>query len=70
MKVDVNSFERLLPYTVLDIKHTLFADYFVSKIFYLNIFYFKVNFTIIFGIKQLNKLWKKTFKSVMYIVYL
>ena len=66
----VNSFECLLPWTVLDIKH-FFAVYFVNKIFYSNIFHFEINFTIIwlphnifiilFGIKQLNKLWKKTF---------
>ena len=43
VKVDVKSFECLLPFAVLDIKHTLFTDYFVSKIFYLNIFYFNIN---------------------------
>ena len=43
----------------------LFAVYFVEKIFYSNIFYFKYNcqiilFVIRFDIKQLQKLWKKT----------
>ena len=35
----------LLPYIILDIKD-FFAVYFVSQIFYLNIFYFEINFTI------------------------
>ena len=53
----------------------LFAVYFVKKIFFLqHILYFETNFSItwlpyniciiVFGIKQLNKLWKKTFLTI------
>ena len=52
----------------------LFTVNFVKKIFFSNKFYFKINFNIIwrpynifiivFGIQQLNKLWKKTFKTI------
>ena len=57
----VNSFECLLPYIILDIKD--FLQVISLKIS--NIFYSEINFTIIgiifFSIKQLKKLWKKTF---------
>ena len=52
----------------------LLAVYFVQKSFAQDIFYFEINFTmtwllynifiIVFGIKQLNKLWKKTFWTI------
>ena len=66
----VNSVECRLPCTVSDIKGCL-QFYLFKKIFCSSIFYFEINFTmiwllynifiIVFDIKQLNKLWKKTF---------
>ena len=64
----VNSFDCLLTYTVLDIKGCLLQIISFKTIFCSTIFYFEVNFTTIYElnnlcicIKQLNKLWKKTF---------
>ena len=53
----------------------LFPFYFEKQILYSNIFYFEINFTltcnifsVLFSIKELNKLWKKTFR-IIYHVY-
>ena len=65
----VNSFECLPQYAVLDIKEIFLYFISLKKIFYTNIFYVEINFTIqyffiLFRIKQLNKLWKKTFITI------
>jgi len=66
-----NSFECLLPYTVLYNKDVYFVKKFFARIY---MFYFDFKFTILwmpynsfiilFDIKQFNKLWKKTFKTI------
>ena len=68
----VNSFECLLPYQLLYFKD--FFQFILQKIFYSILFCFEINFIIIilpndvliilFGVKELNKLWKKTFKTI------
>ena len=68
----VNSFQCLLPWHCTNcLLLQTFAVQFVKKIFYSKIYLFEINFTkilllykfliIIFGVKQLYKLWKKTF---------
>ena len=69
----VNSFECLLTYTLLDIKDfsqfISLKDSFSQICFTLksNLLFYECHiifFNILFGIKQFNKLWKKTFKTI------
>ena len=58
----VNSFECLLPFQVLYIKD--FCSLFCFEINFIIIILPSNVFIILFGIKELNKLWKQTFKTI------
>ena len=65
----VNNFECRLPYTVLKAVKALCRSFSLKNLLLKYILYFEINFTItklllnifiiVFGIKELNKLWKK-----------
>ena len=67
----VNGFESLLPYIILDIKDFFqfisLTNSFTQIYFPLKSIFFKMTamlYFFLFCIKELNKLWKKTFKTI------